>query len=226
MNILIVAAHPDDEVLGAGGTIARHARDGEEVAIVILGEGQTSRYPTRKAADPSLVSVLAEQAKESARRLGAKECICCGLPDNRFDTLPLLDIVKLVEEWVQRLQPQVVYSHHPGDLNVDHGITARAVLTATRPAPGCPVRELYAFEVPSSSEWSFQRLAPPFAPNAFVDIAETLQTKLTAMEAYESEVRPFPHPRPPEALEAIARRWGSVAGVTAAEAFELVRAIR
>ena len=226
MNVLVVAAHPDDEVLGAGGTIARLSREGNGVTILILGEGVTSRYPEREATDPGLVTALADQAKESTRLLGARECVCHGLPDNRFDSLPLLDIVKVIEEWIERVQPQALYCHHPGDLNVDHAITARAALTATRPLPGCIVKELYAFEVPSSTEWAFQRLSPAFSPNVFMDISGTLDLKLKAMKVYERELRPFPHPRSPEALEAIAKRWGSVAGVAAAEAFELVRSIR
>ena len=147
-----------------------------------------------------------------------------GLPDNRFDTVPLLEIVKIVEELVVSIRPERIYTHHQGDLNVDHSVTHRAVLTATRPLPGALVKEILAFEVPSSTDWAFDRLTP-FRPNYFVDVTSTLETKIEAMETYRSEKREFPHPRSPEALEANARRWGSVAGHAAAEAFEVVRLI-
>jgi LmbE family N-acetylglucosaminyl deacetylase len=137
-----------------------------------------------------------------------------------------LEVVKLVEELVDRLKPDVIYTHHPGDLNVDHGVIHRAVLTATRPTAGQSVREIYAFEVPSSTEWAFGSLQPTFRPNVFVDVAATLETKIAAMACYGTESREFPHPRSSEALRALARRWGSVVGCDAAEAFELVRSVR
>jgi LmbE family N-acetylglucosaminyl deacetylase len=226
MRVLVVAAHPDDEVLGCGGTIARLAGSGHDVFILILGEGSTSRSQQREQADLSLVETLHQNSFEAAKVLGAKEVFMRSLPDNRFDTVPLLDIVKLVEELVTELTPEVIYTHHGGDLNIDHALTHRAVLTATRPVAGQPVREIYAFEVPSSTEWAFQRLEPIFRPNVFEDISETLDLKIKALSFYESETRPFPHPRSPEALRAIAQRWGSVVGHEAVEAFELVRAIR
>ena len=120
----------------------------------------------------------------------------------------------------------MVYTHHPGDLNIDHALTYRAALTATRPLAGSVVRELYSFEIASSTEWAFQSLTPAFRPNTFVDVSTTIEQKIRAMEAYESEVRTFPHPRSPEALRAIAHRWGSVMGAQYGEAFELIRAVR
>jgi len=226
MNVLIVAAHPDDEVLGCGGTCARLAREGHTVSIAILGEGITSRYERREDADPTLLQELHTRSRQVASVLGAKEVCLHGLPDNRFDTLPLLDVVKIVENLIDRLVPTVIYTHHGGDLNIDHAIVHRAVLTATRPVPGHPVRELYAFEVPSSTEWSFQRVEPSFRPNVFVSIADTLDVKLKALSHYQSEICAFPHPRSLEALRIIARRWGTVVGCEAAEAFEVLRVIR
>lgn len=223
--ILVVAAHPDDEVLGCGGTMARLSAD-HTVYAAILGEGMSSRYERREEADPGRLDALRQASRRVAAMLGVREVFLLGLPDNRFDELATLDVVKKVEDLVGRLQPRVIFTHHPGDLNIDHAITFRAVLTATRPVPACPVREVYAFEIPSSTEWAFQRYEPVFRPNVFVDIARTIDVKLTAMQAYESESRPFPHPRSVEALRAIARRWGSVVGVEYAEPFELVRALR
>ena len=226
MNVLVVAAHPDDEVLGCGGTIARLVEEGHDVYIGILGEGSTSREQKRENADLALVEELGACSQNVARFLGARDLFMYGLPDNRFDSLPLLDVVKLVEELIDTLQPDVVYTHHVGDLNIDHSILGRAVITATRPIPGCRVKELYSFEIPSSTEWTFQRLEPIFRPNWFLDISSHFDAKVKALSMYEGEVRPFPHPRSPEALQAIARRWGSVVGVECAEAFELIRSIR
>jgi LmbE family N-acetylglucosaminyl deacetylase len=223
---LVMAAHPDDEVLGCGGTIARLAQEGHDVYIAILGEGVTSRYQQREQADQALVEALRARSRQVAELLGARDLFLYNLPDNRFDTVALLDVIKIVEELVERLQPQVIYTHHSGDLNVDHVIVHRAVLTATRPVASCPVKEIYAFEVPSSTEWAFGQFQLAFRPNVFVDISATLETKVEALALYESEARPFPHPRSPKALRALARRWGSVVGVEAAEAFELIRSVR
>ncbi len=225
-RILIVAAHPDDEVLGCGGTVPLLAKAGYEVHLTILGEGITSRSPTREQADPADLETLHAQSREVAGLLGAKGIELHGLPDNRFDTVPLLDVAKIVEEAVERLRPQAVYVHHAGDLNVDHQIANRAVLTATRPMLGSPVTEVYAFEVPSSTEWAFGRSSAVFRPNVFQDISDTLDLKIRALSVYAGEIRRFPHPRSKRAIQAAAHRWGSVAGCGAAEAFELLRAVR
>jgi LmbE family N-acetylglucosaminyl deacetylase len=226
MSVLVVAAHPDDEILGCGGTMTRLAREGREVRIAILAEGISSRYTRREDVDPQKLQHLHARAQQAADKVGAKELVLCKLPDNRLDTVPLLDVVKTVEELVARFCPETIYTHHPGDLNVDHGVVHRAVLTATRPISGQCVRDIYAFEVPSSTEWAFQSIEPWFRPNVFVDIADTLETKIVAMGCYDTETRNFPHPRSAEALRAIATRWGSVAGLRAAEAFELIRSVR
>ena len=191
MSILVVAAHPDDEVLGCGGTLA-HTSDEHDVHILILGEGITSRLDSRDEAEPRQIEQLRSDAQEAARLLGSRSLECGGLPDNRFDQVPLLDIVKMVEARVQALTPDTIYTHHPGDLNVDHGLTFRAVLTATRPEAEQPVRELLSFEIPSSTEWAFQRIVPTFRPNVFVDISRTIETKIAAMKCYESEARRAP----------------------------------
>jgi LmbE family N-acetylglucosaminyl deacetylase len=226
MNVLIIASHPDDEVLGCGGTIARLSKEGHAVHVAILGEGVTSRYSQRERADTQLVTALRDCARKAAELLGAKDLSFSDLPDNRFDTVPLLDVVKIIEGLVEQLKPDAVYTQHGGDLNVDHVVTCRATMTATRPMTGGIVKAVYTYEVASSTEWAFQKFSPLFRPNVFVDITDTLDRKIQAMEFYESEARAFPHPRSPEALRAMAQRWGSVAGVRAAEAFELVREIR
>jgi LmbE family N-acetylglucosaminyl deacetylase len=222
MNILVLAAHPDDEVLGCGGTIARMAQEGNDVFIAILGEGITSRLDTGQPADPNALEKLHLTCKEVARFLGARDVFIHNLPDNRFDTVPLLEIVKITERILRQVEPQVVFTHHGGDLNVDHSILCRATLTAARPLPGTSVRKIYSFEVPSSTEWSFSEGERRFSPNTFMDIAHTLEAKVNAMKLYGTEIRAFPHPRSPEALVATAQKWGATIGVSAAEAFQLI----
>ena len=226
MNVLVVAAHPDDEVLGCGATMARLSAEGHTVRIAILGEGATSRFDQRSDADQAEVDALARASEAAADVVGAAGVSLHGLPDNRFDSVDLLDIVKVVERLIDEHQPTVVFTHHGGDLNVDHRLTHQAVLTATRPVPGQVVADVYAFEIPSSTEWAFQRFEPAFRPTFFGEVETWLDRKLAAMREYEAEVRPFPHPRSPEALQVIARRWGTVVGQPAVEAFEVVRSIR
>ena len=222
MNVLVIAAHPDDEVLGCGGTIARLAGEGHAVYILILGEGITSRYERREAADPAELKTLHEKCRASARHLGARDVFLENLPDNRFDTVPLLDVIKKIEQRIEQLKPSVVYTQHGGDLNIDHVTTFRATLTATRPMSGGCVRAVYAYEVASSTEWAFQQFEPVFHPQVFMDISGTLELKIEAMNLYESESRPYPHPRSAEILRVLAQRWGSVSGLSAAEAFECI----
>jgi len=226
MRNLVIASHPDDEVLGCGGTIARLAAEGHEVYIAILGEGISSRYPQREHADPLLLKTLRACGHRVAKLLGAKELFLYDLPDNRFDTIPLLDIVKIIHGLVEKLTPEVIYTHHSGDLNIDHTLVCRATLTATRPVAGGPVKAVYAYEVPSSTEWAFQKSGSQFHPNLFLDIGQTLEMKIQGMQLYESEARLFPHPRSPEVLRANACRWGSVVGLKAAEVFEIIRDVR
>ena len=220
--VLILAAHPDDEVLGCGGTIARLADQGAEVTIAILGEGITSRLATREKARASELKALEQTSKDAARFLGAADVRFFGLPDNRFDSVPLLDIVKIVEGLVEEVRPVTVFTQHGGDLNVDHQLTFRAAMTAMRPRAASRVKNLYAFEVASSTEWAFGKFAPVFSPDVFVDVSRTLGRKLEAMAIYEGEARIFPHPRSARALTAQAEKWGATSGLPAAEAFETV----
>ena len=226
MNVLVIAAHPDDEVLGCGGTIARLAAEGARVSILILAEGLTSRPDFDLVRDGVALKVHHERAQRAGALLGAKEVTVGGFPDNRMDTVPLLDVAQRIEREIARVRPETVFTQHGGDLNIDHVVTFRATMTATRPMRDCPVKRLYAYEVGSSTDWAFQQFEPRFTPQVFFDIEPHLETKIAAMQIYESEARPFPHPRSPEALRANARRWGSVCGAGAAEAFCCVREIR
>lgn len=225
-KILVVAAHPDDEVLGSGGTIARMANEGNDVFVGILGEGITSRYKKRGEADTESIKELQKQSRQVAKLLGVQNLYMFSLPDNRFDTIPFLDIVKIIEELIENLKPAVIYTHYAGDLNIDHAITHRAVLTSARPIKGHPVKEIYAFEILSSTEWAFGQYKGVFNPNVFINISETINLKLKGMEIYRSEACHFPHPRSRKSIKATATRWGSVVGTDVVEAFELIRHVR
>ena len=225
MNILIVAAHPDDEVLGCGGTMARYAEE-HEVHVLILGEGLTSRLDDREWAEAEAFEQLRADATKASKLLGVSSVEFGGLPDNQFDQVPLLQIIKMIEGKIRTVRPEAIYTHHSGDLNVDHGLTCRAVLTATRPGIGHRVQDVFSFEIRSSTEWAFQQVMPIFRPNVFVDISANIETKIDAMECYATESRPSPHPRSPESLRATAKYWGSVIGSEYAEAFELIRSLR
>ena len=223
-NILVVAAHPDDEVLGCGGTIARHADAGDQVQVLIVAEGATSRQHQRDREQATHeLSFLAMAAQQAGAILGVQGLELLDLPDNRLDSLDRLDLIKQIEERIARHQPQVVYVHHAGDVNVDHRRLHEAVVTACRPTPGQPVRRLLSFEVASSTEWQPPGSAPPFQPNWFVDITAQWPRKREALAAYASEMRPWPHARSIEALEHLARWRGAQVGVEAAEAFCLLR---
>jgi N-acetylglucosamine malate deacetylase 1 len=219
MNVLVVAAHPDDEILGCGATMARHADAGDTVHIVILGTGALARDAVAEGA----VDTLQRQAREAGRVVGAREVDVLDLPDNRFDSVDLLDIIKHVEAAVCRIRPEVVYTHHGGDLNVDHRRTFEAVVTACRPVAKDGPRRVLSFEVPSSTEWQAPGSPPAFAPNVFVNVSATLERKLRALAAYTGEIPPFPHPRSADAVRALATWRGASSGTAAAEAFMLIR---
>ena len=223
-KILIIAAHPDDEILGCGGSAARFIAEGSEVSTLILGEGVTSRDEKRqRTLRKKDLEKLKKEVHEANNVIGIKNIFLYDFPDNRFDTIAFLDIVKIIEEVKNKISPDTLYTHCWQDLNIDHRLTYQAVLTACRPLQVETVKEIYSFEVPSSTEWNYPYM---FSPNIFIEINQTIQKKVNALQCYSSEVKEFPHPRSLEAVKVIARRWGSVAGVNYAEAFELIRSIR
>jgi LmbE family N-acetylglucosaminyl deacetylase len=221
VKILAVAAHPDDETLGAGGTLALHSAQGDEVWVCILSEGVTSRHDQ--------VELQQECAQRACATLGVRRVIFCMMPDQGLDVLPLTDLVTPIEQCIRDLEPEIVLTHFSHDANQDHRAVFNATLVATRPPSAPCVRRVMCWETPSSTEWAAPFPGSVFAPNVFVDITTTLDVKLAAMKAYAdthvSEVRPYPHPRSYEALDVYARRNGVAAGLHAAEAFMLVREI-
>lgn len=222
-RVAAIVAHADDEVLGCGGTLRRHALAGDDVSVVILADGESSRDAGSPADDA--VARREAAARRAADALGVRRVAIHRLPDNRLDTLALLDIVKVVETDIEEIAPEIIYTHHGGDLNIDHRRVHQAVVTACRPQPGRGVDTLLFFEVASSTEWQTSGSAPPFLPNWFIDVSSTLDAKLKALEAYDHEMREWPHARSYKAVEHLARWRGSTAGCDAAEAFMLGRRI-
>lgn len=221
-KVLIIASHPDDEILGCGGTIARLISEGDEVNVLILGEGITSRNDIDAVEVKIQVKKLHEQSQKIADFLGCNKLYMENFPDNRFDTVALLDIIQKIEEVINEIQPKIVYTQHGGDLNIDHAITFRATMTALRPMVNTSVKALYAYEVASSTEWAMQKFSPAFKPSRFVDISKFFDKKIEAMKMYEGETREFPHPRSEKALYSQACKWGSSVGLEKTEAFEII----
>ncbi len=221
-SILILAAHPDDEVLGCGGTIAKFTDSGSMVHVAFLSDGVFSR--AREPADQHVdLTARRAAAQKACDILGVKSVSFGDFPDNRMDTIPMLDITHAVEAHITKHRPEIVFTHHAGDVNIDHRRLHEAVVTACRPQFDHPVKTLLCFEVPSSTEWQLPGSAPAFAPNWFVDISATLARKLAALEAYAEELRAWPHPRSLRGVGHLAHWRGATVGVDAAEAFILGR---
>jgi N-acetylglucosamine malate deacetylase 1 len=227
-RVAVVVAHADDEVLGCGGTLKRHTQAGDEIWTIVLADGETSRYadaPSVGAEVKARVDQRAEAAQKASAILGVQHTQVHAFPDNRLDTRPLLEIVRVVERHILEIGPDTVYTHHAGDVNVDHRLVHEAVITACRPGPGHTVEDLLFFETLSSTEWQPAHSAQAFLPNWFVDITTTLEHKLAALKHYDDEMRPWPHPRSYEGVEHLARWRGVSVGCAAAEAFILGRHI-
>ena len=225
MKVLVIAAHPDDEVLGCGATIAKHISCGDEVHVMIMAEGLTSRGDQSVTSNKEELSVLVRAAHKANEILGVASLSMYGLPDNRLDSMDRLDVIKLIEQKINKYKPECVYAHHAGDVNIDHRVIHDAVNTACRPVPGHSVRSLLYFEIASSTEWQIAGAAPAFLPTWFVDVSEFLGVKVEALHAYEMEMRDWPHPRSYQAVEYLAKWRGSTVGVEAAECFVLGRMI-
>mgnify|MGYP003589467431 CR=1 FL=1 len=218
---LVVAAHPDDEVLGCGGTIARFSSEGVSLFTLILGEGVTSRDSIRSQEQRKReLKDLHEAAREANHLLGAQDVFFENLPDNRFDSLDLLDITKIVERYVEKIQPEWVFTHNESDINNDHSIVLKAVETACRPLPGHPVKGLFSFPILSSTEWNFKN---NFCPNFFIDIESFIHKKINAMKIYSSELKLWPHPRSIKTITINSQLYGSYTGKNNVEAFRIIR---
>ncbi len=225
---MLVVAHPDDELLGPGASMHRLINEFNVTAhVVILGEGITSRAQKRNT--ESWKAELEHHKKnifEAQKAIGFQSVSTYDFPDNRFDSVDLLDIIKVVEAEKLSFAPDIIFTHHGGDVNIDHQRVFEAVITACRPMQEEKVQTIIAFETPSGTEWRASTDPRHFIPNLFIEVSEqNLSAKIKGMESYEFEKRAFPHPRSPEALKILAQRWGVVTGKPFAEAFTVVRSI-
>jgi N-acetylglucosamine malate deacetylase 1 len=219
-TVLVVAAHPDDEALGCGGTIARHIAAGDAVHVLFVADGVRGRGEGRDA-----IAQRRANCHHALALLGVKEPSFLDLVDQKLDATPLYDVTTAIENATRDLRPDVVYTHHAGDLNADHRVVSQAVLTAFRPLPGAAGRCIYGFEVASSTEWAFGSTGEDFRPARFVDISATFDAKMAALRAYDGEMRNFPHARSYKAVEALAVWRGATVGVPYAEAFTVFREV-
>jgi len=223
-KILIIAAHPDDEVLGCFGTVAKLIKQGYEAYTLILGEGKTSRDEKRdKEKKLNEIKILNEEIQKANSLIGIKKTFVYNFPDNRFDSIDLLDIIKVISNIKDEIKPDIIFTHFENDLNIDHQITYKAVLTATRPMENESVKEIYSFEILSSTEWN---CPISFSPDVYFDISDTIKDKLKAMDCYKSELRKYPHPRSLEGIKLNAKYWGMRVGKKAVESFKCVRIIK
>ena len=236
MKVLVVAAHPDDEVLGMGGTIKKLTKSGNEVKILFMATGITSRrsinyknsesYKVNEKVVETMkkqIKQLQEDAKRASKIMGVKNVEFENFPDNEMDTVSNLQITKRIEKTIYNFKPDTIFTHSEYDINVDHRKLYEATITATRPRKNSNVKDIISFEVPSSTEWY---IPSRFSPNIFVDISKELPFKLKALKEYKTELEKFPHPRSVKSLEIISKRWGTVSSFYAAEAFCLVRQLK
>ena len=226
---LIVAAHPDDEVLGCGATMARIIAEGGNVQVIFLSDGESSRFDVSQRDSDDVISKIESRklaAIVAATILGSNPPKFFDLPDNQLDTVPLIEIAKIIEKEIASFKPAIVITHFPGDLNVDHQKAHEAVLIATRPQNDSSVTDILCFELPSSTEWRPPGTGQNFIPNYFVGVSGFQDKKFAALEAYEEEMRRYPHPRSKEAIESLMKWRGSNANLQIAEAFLLVRGIK
>ena len=235
MKILILAAHPDDEVLGMGGTIKKLSKGGNDIKIIFMSTGILSRRKIESKVSKQVftkdwmkknennIKSLRVDAKIAGKILGVNEIEFMDFPDNEMDIVSTLMITKSIENSIKDFKPNVIYTTPQNDVNVDHQKVFASTLVATRPYKNSILQEVISYEIPSSTEWFFPS---QFSPNIFVDISKEFTSKIKAIKAYKTEIREFPHPRSIEALEVITKRWGSVSGFNYAEAFKLVRMLK
>lgn len=230
-KILIVSAHPDDEIIGMGGTLKKLSKK-NSISVLFLSDGVTARkksghvnittYDVPKIEKDKMkkeIEIRKKHAKAALKIVGITKTKFIDFPDNELDLIPFLKIVKIIEQEISNVKPVVIFTHHYNDLNIDHRLAYEATLTAARPIFNSTVKSIISFEAVSSSDW---KKPYKFDPNIYVDISSELQHKLKALSQYKKEIRKFPHPRSKKTIESVAFRWGSLSGYNAAEAFELV----
>lgn len=224
-SILVIAAHPDDEMLGCGGTMARLSNEGKVINVAFLADGVFSRMGISNDTKEELKK-RRQAANDACKMIGVNEIVFGDFPDNQMDSVPLLEICKSVEALIKKFDPYTIFTHHIGDVNIDHQLIHKAVMTACRPQLSNNVKEIFFFETASSTEWQFPGSGAAFLPNTFFDISSTLNLKIKALGIYNDEMREWPHPRSLQGVQHLAHWRGATIGVNAAEAFILGRQIK
>lgn len=218
--VLVVVAHPDDEVLGVGGSLVNHVKDGDDVYVVFMTNGEDSRDNVNN----DKITIRNEGAHNASKIIGVNQIFFEDFPDNKMDSVAILDVIKVVENYIDNLNPSIIYTHHNSDINIDHRVVFEAVITASRPIRGNKYpKEIYCFETLSSTEWGAHR---NFAPNIYKNIEDVFDIKIRALECYKNEMRAFPHPRSYEVVESLAKLRGSEVALKYAEAFMCIRNIK
>lgn len=220
-KILIIAAHPDDESLGCGGTIKKHTNNGDKVRVLYMTDGESSRNNKKTNA----INKREKSAIKSQKILGIEKINFLNLPDNEMDKTSLLKITKMIEKYLIIFKPSIIYTHHYGDLNIDHRITFQAVMTACRPQPNYFVEKIFSFEIPSSTDYQ-SSFVEPFQPSYYVDIEKTISVKVESLKSYISEMRESPHSRSIENIMNLARYRGGTVGKKYCEAFSVIRYLK
>lgn len=222
-KILVIAAHPDDEIYGMGGTIARLKDEGNELHLLIVTDGSTAQYRDKADID-EIIKAKKKETEKAASIVGFSSVHYGKLPDMRLDITEHIEVNKVIEDIINEIKPDTVFTHFWGDVNLDHRCIYQSTIVATRPVFGQSVKEVYCYSVPSSTEWQ-PKISEQFAPNYFVDISKYVQQKYAAIEAYETELRDFPHPRSVETVSVQDKASGLRIGLSAAEEFVVLRKI-
>ena len=222
-RVLISIAHPDDETLGCGGTIAKHVARGDKVFCISMTDGVSARFDNFE--DTKLVDERKKAALNASKKLGFKWLneFCGDFPDNSLDTVKLLDIIKVIEKAKKKINPHIVYTHDFNDLNIDHKIISEATMTAFRPHYKENCENILAMEIPSATDYGSFKDLNNFSPNYFVDISKTYKQKLSALKFYKKEIKKFPNSRSFEGIEIYAKFRGIQVGFRKAEAFRILR---
>lgn len=221
MRMLVIAAHPDDEVLGCGGYIARYSEQ-NEVFTAIVTEGCSAQYKGRDVKE--IIKQKKKSAFEAGRLLGVKRVVFGDFPDMKLDTVSHVDLNRFLSNTIQKVRPDLILTHHPGDVNLDHRLVFQSTMVAARPIGG-RAPDLLLYETPSATEWQSYDNKTAFIPNVFIDISDTLGLKIEALKCYDVELRSYPHPRSEEGLRAYASFRGLAAGLEAAEGYRMLRAV-
>ena len=221
-KIMLVAAHPDDELLGSAGTLLLYKKKGYNIKIIFLSDGESSRNISENK-KKFLIKKRKSQAKKISKLCKFTEPAFAEFPDNRLDTISMLTIVKFVENEIKKFKPTIIITHNENDLNIDHKLTIKAVVTATRPSTKTFVKSIYCCETPSSTENNFSKIKVNFNPNLYFDISKFIDQKIKLLKIYKNEIKSYPHSRSLEGIKVLAKYRGTQIGVKYAEAFYILR---